>query len=82
MLVKRRLYRFRTDARFSLPLGKATSPAAVPVRPLRHDIAISTSLTISKSMAGVVLFPLACFAGGGRLPYDIGEGDRWCVGGI
>ncbi|CAI0471452.1 unnamed protein product, partial [Linum tenue] len=40
----RRLYRFRTDARFSLPLGKATSPAAVPDRPFLHEMAISTSL--------------------------------------
>lgn len=75
LLANRRLYRFKTDARFSFPLGKATSPAAVPVRPLRHEIAISTSLTMSRSIGAVVHFPLACFAGGGKLPCEIGGDD-------
>ena len=50
----RRLYRFSTDARFSFPLGNATSPAAVPVRPLRPDTAVSTSLMISRTVLAAV----------------------------
>lgn len=54
LLNRRRLYRFSTDAKFSFPLGNATSPAAVPVRPLRPDTEISTSLMISRIMLAVV----------------------------
>lgn len=52
-----RLYRLRTEARFSFPLGKATSPAAVQLRPLRLEMACSTSLIISKIIPAVVKVP-------------------------
>lgn len=54
LLESLRLYRLRTEARFSFPLGKATSPAAVPLRPLRPETACSTSLITSKITAAVV----------------------------
>ena len=61
------MYRLRTDTKFSLPLGKATSPAAVPVRPLRPETAASTSLIISRTMLAVVtdvvLFVFSVFPG-------------------
>lgn len=74
----RRLYRFRTDARFSFPFGNATSPAAVPVRPFLHEIAISTSFTMSNKLAAVVHFPLLCFAVGGKLVADFGGDNLRC----
>jgi hypothetical protein len=58
LLERRRLYRLRTDAKFSFPFGNATSPAAVPVRPLRLDTAISTSFIISNTVLAVVKFAL------------------------
>lgn len=68
----RRLYRLRTGVKFFFPSGKATSPAAVPIRPFRQEIAVSTSLTISKSIAAVVHFPRPCFDCGGKFPFEIG----------
>lgn len=58
LLERRRLYRLRTEAKFSFPFGNATSPAAVPVRPLRLDTAISTSFIISSTVLAVVKFVL------------------------
>jgi hypothetical protein len=57
LLASRRLYRFSTEARFSFPLGKATSPAAVPLLPLRPETAASTSLIISRTTPAVVKAP-------------------------
>jgi len=70
-----RLYRLRTDAKFSFPFGKATSPAAVPVRPFRLEIAISTSFTISNTTDAVVHFPRPGFEAGGSIPLEGGELD-------
>lgn len=56
LLERRRLYRLRTEAKFSFPLGNATSPAAVPVRPLRLDTASSTSFITSNTVLAVVKF--------------------------
>lgn len=74
-----RRYRLRTDARFSFPFGKATSPAAVPDRPFRQEIAISTSLIMSRSIAAVVHFPLAGFAAGGNIPFERGGLNLCCA---
>lgn len=78
LLDNRRLYRLRTDARFSFPFGKATSPAAVPVLPFRQDIAISTSLIMSRSVDAFVHFPLAGFAAGGNIPFETGGLNLCC----
>ena len=57
-------------------MGKATSPAAVPDRPFLHDIAISTSLIMSRSIAEVVTFPLlAGREAGGNMPFETGRLD-------
>lgn len=55
--VSLRLYRLSTETRFSFPLGKATSPAAVPLRPLRPEMACSTPLITSRIMAAVMKLP-------------------------
>lgn len=60
LLESLRLYRFSTEARFSFPLGKATSPAAVPLLPLRPETAVSTSLIISRTTDAVVKEPRIC----------------------
>ena len=57
LLASLRLYRFSTEARFSFPLGKATSPAAVPLLPLRPETAVSTSLIVSRTTPAVVKVP-------------------------
>ena len=57
MLESLRLYRLSTEAKFSFPLGKATSPAAVPLRPLRAETACSTPLITSRIAAAVVKLP-------------------------
>lgn len=49
-LARRRLYLLSTEERFSFPFGKATSPAAVPVRPLRDPTAPSTSRILSRNI--------------------------------
>ncbi|KAI4372910.1 hypothetical protein MLD38_011091 [Melastoma candidum] len=67
-LDNRRLYRLSTDAKFFFPFAKATSPAAVPVRPFLPEIATSTSLIVSRSIAVVVHFPRESFAGGANVP--------------
>lgn len=75
-----RLYRLRTDAKFSFPFGKATSPAAVPVRPFLLEIAISTSLISSSNDDAVVYFPRPGFTVGGSIPLERGGLDFcWCV---
>lgn len=72
---RRRLYRLRTDAKFSLPLGNATSPAAVPVRPLRLETEASTSLIRSSSMPALVNRPLVAFPVAGDSPFGSGRPD-------
>ena len=57
LLESLRLYRLITEAKFSFPLGKATSPAAVPLRPLRAETACSTPLITSRIAAAVVKLP-------------------------
>lgn len=75
LLDNRLLYRLSTEAKFSFPFGKATSPAAVPDRPFRQDMAISTSLIKSRSVEAVVLFPFPGFAAGGNIPFITGGLD-------
>jgi len=47
----------------------------VPDLPFRHEIAISTSLIISRSIAAVVTFPLAGLEAGGNEVFEIGGLD-------
>ena len=73
-----RLYRLRTDAKFSFPLGKATSPAAVPVRPFLPEIASLTSLISSSNVDAVVYLPWPGFVVGGSIPFERwGLNFRW-----
>lgn len=81
LLDKRLLYRLRTDAIFSFPFGKATTPAAVPNGPFREEIALSTSFTESRSIVAVVHFPLAGLEAGGNITFETDGLDLCCCSG-